>query len=169
MAVDSSNDIFEGVVLYTLSCIMSNLVATRAIDGGILKEMFNQFPYHRVDVNKPQPPTVRGTKVTFKETHSEAAILLRLLPLMMMNVMEDFDTVMDAHAHHWNVLLRLIQLVQLIMADSFTESMVTVLEKKIGDWLSEFHSKFPGFIMTPKFHYLVHYPSQVRRHGPPRK
>ena len=66
----------------------------------------------------------------------------------------------------YGVLTGLVDVVQQIMADEFTEESLTELEGRIEDWLKLYAQEFPMFSLTPKFHNLLHYPPQTRLHGP---
>ena len=161
---DCSHDIFEGVIIYALNTIFTSLVSLRVIDKTLITKMIHKFPYHRVDTNRPQPPTCSGD-VKFKETCSEAWTLLRLVPLMLKHVAED-EVIKKCKLH---LVADLIEIVQRVMAHSFTDADIEALAKAIEKWMRSFKSEFPEFRFKPKFHYLLHYASQIKAHGPPRK
>ena len=169
MPVDISHDLLEGVALYTINCVFSSLLALRLIDKTTLVNMVAKFPYHQTDTNRPVPPSVKNCSVVFRETHSETLTLIRLLPLMLKHAVEDSDEFVKACDSKLAIVTGLVQLIQLCNADKLKEADVVAMEKAVEEWLHMFHNEFPDFHIKPKFHMLVHYPSQVRKHGPPKK
>ena len=55
------------------------------------------------------------------------------------------------------------------MSNAISEEDLRDLTRLIEDWLGSFKKVFPEFELKPEMHYLIHYPSQVRKHGPPSK
>ena len=127
-----------------------------------------QFPYHRIDVNRPEPIRKVSHGLSVSQTCSETWTLLRLVPLMLSRIVKD-DKVRTDATEEFEVLRLLIDLVQRIMADKFSDSSIGDMKAAIEKWLVLFRRAFPGFHMTPKFHNLLHYPSQVEKHGPLKK
>lgn len=168
ISVDATHDLFEGIVLHTINLVLSSLLALRVVDGDMLNRMVQEFPFHQVDKNKPRPPRVSGKSVDVKQTCSEAWTLLRLLPLMIAFVTGEERLPVDGQLYV-SIISDLIELVQLIMAETISEADVAGLQNQISDWLLRLREVYPDFHMTPKFHYLVHYPSEIKKHGPPTK
>ena len=152
----------------SLENILTAGVQKKAFTLEALNLEINTFPYHRVDVNHPQRVQKASSGVNISATCSETWTLLRLLPLLLSKVIKEGQAKTDFH-EEFTVLVLLIDLVQHIMADEFSQSSVSKLVTAVKQWLTLFHRVFPDFQMTPKFHNLVHYPSQVRKHGPLKK
>ena len=99
------------------------------------------------------------------QTCSETWALLRTLPLILLVQLKGSMSGM-VEDEKFGVLTGLIDLVQMIMSDEFTEESLKDLEEKIDSWLKLYAQAFPAFKLTPKFQNMVHYPSQIRLHGP---
>ena len=169
MPVDASHDLFEGIVLYTLNCVLTSLLAHRLLDAVGIDRMVAQFPYHATDINKPQSPCFKGLRVEVKETCSEAWTFVRLLPLMVKAVWQGSEPYPEMLCTNMSIVSGLVEIVQIIMANVVMDEDVEALQIKIQDWLSLFRATFPESSIRPKMHYLLHYPSQIRKHGPPSK
>ena len=167
MPIDASHDLFEGVVLYTLNCVLTSLLVHRLLDATGIHRMVAQFPYHATDVNKPQPPSCKGLRVDVKQTCSEAWTFVRLLPLMVKAVWQSSMKYPETLQTVMKTISGLIEIVQIIMANVVMDQDVVALQIKIQDWLSLFRATFPECSIKPKMHFLLHYPSQIRKHGPP--
>ena len=168
---DATHDLFEkGVVTRTIEQVLEThikekVASLEGLNGGI-----QHFTYHRTDTNKPQPlRRLPGGKLSASETCSETWTLLRLLPLILLDTCPGALQVSLAANQKHAVLTSLIRLVMVLMADAFSEEDVEALQREVSAWLTAFHREFPSFQMTPKFHNLIHYPQQIRKHGPPCK
>ena len=168
---DATHDLFEkGVVTRTIEHVLEIHIKEKVTSLEDLNSGIRHFTYHRTDTNKPQPlRRLLGGKLSASETCSETWTLLRLLPLMLLNTSLGALQMSHAASQKHAVLTSLIQLVMVLMADAFSEEDIEVLQKEISAWLTGFHREFPSFQMTPKFHNLIHYPQQIRKHGPPCK
>ena len=52
-------------------------------------------------------------------------------------------------------------------APTLMEAELIKLQTAIEDWLESLDQVFPrDFAMIPKFHYMLHYVEEIRRHGP---
>lgn len=66
----------------------------------------------------------------------------------------------------WKSLLLLIKICKITLAPTCTKDMVFYLRLLIEEKLASFKILYPGANITPKMHYMLHYPSQILRHGP---
>lgn len=81
----------------------------------------------------------------------------RYLPLLIGDLVPDDD-------EHWENFLRLLVIVDYIMAPVCTEETVAHLGHQIELFLTEFKRLYPGSNLTPKMHYLIHYPHLMLRY-----
>ena len=87
---------------------------------------------------------------------------------MLSKIIKDSQAKADI-AEELLLLRLLIDLVQRMMADEFSDIGIEAMKASIEKWLALFHRVFPDFHMTPKFHNMLHYPAQVLKHGPLKK
>ena len=164
--VDATHDLFEkGVVGHALEQVLHHFVQMKLFSLDTLNKAIDLFPYHAIDKNSPVPVKKCTGGLTVSQTCSETGTLLRTLPLVLLAQMK-LDASVMAQDKKFEVLTGLIDIVQQIMSDEFTNETLADMENKIECWLLLFVQEFPTFRLTPKFHNMVHYPSQVRLHGP---
>lgn len=82
--------------------------------------------------------------------------LARLLPLM---IGKDISTDDD---HWWNYLL-LLEILDYVFAPTLTSQSVAHLKLLIDDHHQSFKKLYPTSPITPKMHYIVHYPELILR------
>ena len=80
----------------------------------------------------------------------------RYLPLLIGDLVPEDD-------EHWANLLNLCQIVDYIFSPKCTIGILDHLDHLIQLFLSQFVSLYPDETITPKMHYLIHYPSCIRR------
>lgn len=106
-------------------------------------------------VDKPSQLSLNGRRIVVKQTFTQMACLIRLLPLIVGDLVPPGDEA-------WEVLLDFLQCLQLICARVLSPGQIAYLE----DLLSSFgHKRRQVFNRedTPKHHYLYHYPKQMSR------
>ena len=164
--VDVTHDIFEsGVARCVTELVLNCLVREKVISLKDVNESIGSFPFHRVDANRPQFLSACGTKISMKQTCNETWVFVRLLPLILLDLFTKTE-LDNALKRKWSILTTFIRLVQIIMADCVRECDIQKLQSLIKTWQTIFCREFPEQRLTPKFHYMVHYPSQIRQHGP---
>lgn len=82
-------------------------------------------------------------------------LLGRLLPLMVGRYVPNHDK-------HWECYSLLLKILVIATAVEVTEDTVSTLSLLIEDYLFRYNSLYPG-TMTPKLHYLLHLPQQLKR------
>ena len=164
--VDISHDLFEnGVAQHTVQHVLDFFVFEDVITSEKVNEAIAEFPYHRTDKNRPSVFTTTGNKLRVSETCSEMWTLLRLMPLMLLTKMDE-NNIVGQVKHKWQLLTGLIYIAQRATADTLSEGDLESLSTSVPEWLADFKKEFPEFKMKPKFHHLVHYAGQWRKHGP---
>ena len=119
------------------------------------------FNFSQIDLkNKPVPfKIISSQDFKTKQTACEMWNLIRLLPLMLgLNIPVGNEV--------WACLVHFAQLVERLCANLFTQSDLVIFESEIKSFFSEFIDLFPEVNMKPKTHFLIHYPTMIRRSGP---
>lgn len=88
--------------------------------------------------------------------------LFRYLPLII------GDFVSDDSAMYWELFILAQEIVDILMAHKFTDTLLNYLSNNIERFLSGFLLLYPNLHLTPKFHFLLHFPSIIKKNGPPR-
>lgn len=80
----------------------------------------------------------------------------RLLPLMIGDkVPEDND--------HWLNFVRLRDIMDYLLAPVLTPDCIGYLKVQVQDHHETFKSLYPDCSITPKMHYLIHYPECIEK------
>ena len=83
---------------------------------------------------------------------------MRLLPLIIGGYVQEGNET-------WEILLTYLTIVRMIISQAFTEGELVLLQCSIESWLKQFKRRFGSIRITPKMHFLLHYPEQIRKHG----
>ena len=86
---------------------------------------------------------------------SQMWLLGRLLPLMVGQYVPNDDP-------HWVCFLELLSLLVLSTAVEVTSDSIIDLKMVVESYLFHYNELYPN-AMTPKMHYLLHLPEQMRR------
>ena len=154
---DVAHDLLEGVVPYTLCLVLDSLITNGVFSLEILNHRIGAFNFQ--ESNRPQPLKRTKGALKVKETAREAWTLLRTLSLVIGDLVPAEDT-------RWRVHIGLCELVEIILAPDFSEGDIVYLEQRVAEWLELIRDTFPDFRIKPKFHFLIHYGTHIRRHGP---
>ncbi|CAN7945872.1 unnamed protein product, partial [Ixodes hexagonus] len=161
---DAMHDIFEGGVGYVLRHVLSGLVQDRVLrkqDLGRITAF--EYGFHG---KKSAPVAVRETflsgKASLRGTASQRWCLFRLLPQLYA------DCIPEGNAH-WRVYLAYRQVVDIILAERIPRDCVPYLHVKVQEFLELYTTQYPNASVTPKLHYLLHYPKYILKYGPPRR
>lgn len=161
---DVMHDVLEGVIPSTIGLVCGDMISQGTISLEELNHAIHEFPYSRVDRNRPAPLRGEGKRVSVKQKASEAWCLLRLLPLILMSA--GVLSAAQSRVKVYSLVVQLIKIVLLLASFSVSLQQTDMLQDMVEAFLSEVLICFPSFRLTPKFHYLLHYPEQTRRHGP---
>ena len=158
---DILHDFLEGIVPVELALCIQEMIRLKYFTLDYLNNRIVSFPYEHADkVDKPKPIVkTYASKMTIGGNGHENAALLRLLPLIVGNVIPEGDGA-------WAVLMELKDLLELVLAPSFTEETIQYLQSKIRDHRQMLLEVFPQFRLRPKHHYIEHYPELIRCFGP---
>ena len=158
---DIAHDIFEGVAPLVIKWVLTALVRERrVVNMEELNGLIASFPYSHLDRNHPQTMTMKADGIAVKQTACECRCLIRLLPLVI-------GSRVPVLCEEWDAFLGLKEIVEYVCAPQLTNQQLVYLESFVEEWLASLSRVFPGqFKMTPKFHYIIHYASQIRQHGP---
>ncbi|XP_017320801.1 uncharacterized protein LOC108264015 isoform X1 [Ictalurus punctatus] len=154
------HDLLEGVVQYELKLFFEYLVKQDYVSLNTLSDRIQSFNYGYTDrKNKPS-----GVKMDNKSKHLglndiQSWCLLHNTPLI-------FGYVIERNKNHWNFLLLLIQIVNVVFSYTITDGMICYLKHLICDHHTLFKELFPDKRLIPKHHLMIHYPRYIKKIGP---
>ena len=156
---DIAHDLYEGVIPKVLSAVLTELVKKKVLTVADINKAITSFPYKSRDkCNPPQPLVWCGGEIRSNQTAKESYNLLRLLPIIL-----GYKVQADEVA--WEILIAFVEVVRFIVSPDFTDAELDQLQSDIESWLFNYFRHFEHLRVTPKFHYLLHYPQQIRKHG----
>lgn len=119
------------------------------------------FPYSPIDVrDRPSPisiNTIMSTDSKLKQSSGQMLVLLRILPFVLENL--------EVSAYR-QLIIELIEIVQIVFAPVISIATVSRLKLLIENHLKHWKELFPDHSVTPKQHYMIHLPSQIKSLGP---
>ena len=166
-SLDIMHIVLEGIVPVELSCILHGLcIDNKCLGLDILnKEVLLMWRKVTVEQTHKPPelskllPPGHGLMPSMKAVQYFA--FLKYLPLAIGKFVSEDNA-------HWQFLLHLSHLVDLIFARHFTRDMVLHLKDVIEDHLFTFVELYSCYSvkLKPKHHLLVHLPSIILKNGP---
>lgn len=158
---DVMHVILEGIAQLEVKCVLKHLVLSGQIDLDTFNSAILGFPYALTDVrDKPCPityTTLASNDNKIKQSSGQMLVLLRILPFLFGAVQKN---------QFVKFLLELIEIVQIIFAPVISLYTVSNLKVLIEQHLKHMKELFPEINITPKHHYLIHIPSQIKMLGP---
>lgn len=156
---DIAHDLYEGLVPLVISEVLTELIKSRLLTLEDINAGLVSFPYSlRDSQNPPQPLAYTRGAIKCNQTAKEAFNLVRFLPVVVGYLIPKGNPA-------WNILLKFVHVLRFIISPSFSEGDLSRLQDVIEDWVRCFFTHYPHRRVTPKFHYLLHYPNQIRKHG----
>lgn len=67
---------------------------------------------------------------------------------------------------HWEIFLEYREITDMLLAEEVPEAWIPYLEYRIEQFLQRYMSTYPDASVTPKMHFMVHYPRIVSQLGP---
>lgn len=158
---DIMHVILEGIAPLEIKCVLNHLVVSGQIDLDSVNSAILGFPYSPLDVrDRPSPisvSTLTSSDGKLKQSSGQMLVLLRILPF----VLESLEV--NAYIQ---LIIELIEIVQIVFAPVLSIVTVSRLKLLIENHLKHWKELFPDRNVTPKQHYMIHLPSQIKSLGP---
>ena len=156
---DIMHDLFEGVVPYELKLFIAYCTQGRnffSID--FLNDRIARFDFI---YDKPSLLDTNLCRSTMKirQSASQMMALCRYFPLLIADKIPEDD-------EHWVSYLLLLRICDVALTPLCTQDTIPYLAQLIEEKLRKFVELYPGSRLIPKFHYMIHYPSQIEKFGP---
>jgi len=153
------HDLFEGTVTRDVALIIKHFVKVdKYFTYEHLNRLISRFKYVGSDAeNKPCELKDNADKVGGHAVQNW--YFLRLLPLLV------GDRIRNKENPVWNLLLLLREIVDLVCAPAISLDQVALLKEYITDYLHRRVELFPDHRITPKHHYMAHYPGLIVQFG----
>lgn len=158
MSVDVMHDVNEGAVNYCLFDFFNAIINKKIATADDIQSRVRDFNYSET-YKRNKPSLINFDKFNLNQNASQMYCLIQNLPFMLSDLG-------DKLGEYWKPVETLLQCMQIIYSEEITENDVKKLTKLIDEHLSAVIRTF-GRTLTPKQHFLSHYPGTIRRMGPP--
>jgi len=158
---DLMHDILEGVIPLMLKLTILHLHSSGFVTIMQLNSQLESFKFGQNDC-KSQPVRIpvnfsRGDMMLPGKA-VEKLCMFRCLPFLVGCCVPPDDEV-------WKLYVGAREIVEILLAPAFPAGVLGFLALLIESFLYEFALKFPGK-MTPKLHFMMHYPRLIADYGP---
>lgn len=159
VGVDVMHDMFEGCCKYVMSFILVYYIKElKLFSLEVLNDRISCFDFGP-ESNKPCTLSMEHINVgKVKQSASEMLILIRYFALLIGDFVPLGEPI-------WDLYLTMRKVIDIMLSTSLEENNCTLLETLIGE-MNNMYLKYSKNNLKPKFHFLTHYPSIIRKHGP---
>ena len=160
--VSIMHDFWHGFAKVIALAVCDDLIRKRIVTLDGLNSIIKHFDYGFEEAKNRPNVFKRDSdgKLAIKVTFTECACLVRLLPQML------GDRVNAEEVKSWEVLLKLLDVASIVFAPVVSTAMVDELRDHISDFLAVLSTELPDVTITPKLHFLTHYPAMILELGP---
>lgn len=163
LCVDVMHDFAEGVIPLEMYLVLGRLIEERCFNLEELNARIQSYNYGFANrKNRPSPVKLSVITNPSGPSGQSAAQMMCLayhLPLIIGDkVPEDSE--------EWELYLQLINILKTVMAPSVSKAATFALKALICEHHRQFLRLFPERNLTPKQHFLTHYPRVLRALGP---
>ena len=158
---DVMHDLLEGIVHDELTLLLNHCISCKYFSVSKVNECIVSFDYgYSVSANKPAAiESVSALSVKVRQSASQMWLLARTLPLLVGHLVPVED-------HAWQCFHLLLNILDICTSHSSCANTVAYLITLIEEHHTMFKDVYPHASITPKMHFLVHYPEQILKFGP---
>ncbi|KAJ8018321.1 hypothetical protein HOLleu_43753 [Holothuria leucospilota] len=163
ISLDVMHDFLEGVIPLEMYLVVNELIQEEKFTLEELNSRISCFKYGFADQkNKPSPlkqSSLSNPGKSSGQTASQMMCLAFSLPLIIGNEIEEDCEI-------WELYLLLLDIFKIVMSPTLSLSATYALKALIRDHHQLFLNLFPERNLSPKQHFLIHYPRSLRCLGP---
>lgn len=153
------HDLLEGVVQYEIKLLFGYLTQHFMSEQDLLSRIYC-FDYGFLErKNRPTKIILESVGNGIGLNSIQTLCLVKNIPLL-------FGDIIPAGNKNWNLLLLLLQIMNIVFSPSLTLGMTIYLKHLIVDHHKLFKHLYPHRNLIPKHHFMIHYPSSIRKIGP---
>lgn len=155
-SADILHDILEGVVSYFLSSFLNHLIKNKITTEAIANQLIRDYNYGNI-WSKYKPSVIKPEKKRLNQSAMQLHCLIIHLPLIFIKYR---PKVVDM----WNALEELLRIIRIVFSHRIRDSDIERLKQSIEKHLTLLLEI--GLYLLPKHHFLLHYPTLIKRIGP---
>lgn len=158
---DLMHDCLEGCIKFGLMSSLSYFIYEKKyISLETLNKKIESFEYGEIEIHN-RPMTIKSEHLKHNVLHAtsrETYCFLRYITLLIGEFIPETETV-------WKYILKLKEMVDFILKDSFTNIEIICLKELIKDHHKLYIQCFK-MNLKPKHHFICHYPTVIKNSGP---
>lgn len=155
---DLMHDCNEGSIRFFLEELFIFWMQNNTLTADEIQRKIRDFNYGILH-SKNKPSLVNFDKKNLGQNASQLYLIMIHMPFI-------FYGVKDKIAAEWRLCERQLKIMQILYSKKIREADVLKLEKLIEEYLTELKPVL-NKPLQPKHHFLTHYPSLIRKMGPP--
>lgn len=159
-SIDIMHDINEGVIPKFMHTLLSSLIQSKLFNE---KEIVRKIQYFDFgDMYKRNIPSMVALgKENLGQNATQSKCLFFHIPYIFYEYRDD-----SRFADVWSIMGCLLRITQTIYSKKISERDLISLEEDIFTFVHTYKTKLYRNI-TPKIHFMIHYPNVIRQMGPP--
>lgn len=156
----------EGIIPYELGTVLYEFINVRKLMtlDDCNEKVCQMLSTMEVDKSNTPPqlnPITYGKDLSPKFAACEMMALLHIFTYLFGDLITDEDDL------HWKFVLQLQTVVNIVFAPTITESMLLYFSELYEEHLNIFKHLNTDLPIKPKQHFLIQFPSIIRKNGPP--
>lgn len=162
---DFMHVMLEGVLpLETRAFLRYVILEEHLVTRTQLNHLIKSFDYGHLKKDCPSEILDDHLDSSLKQNSLQHLALGHVLPFLLKPLVESHEGALE----RLNLLVTLLQICNLCLCYEFRVDDIALLEHMIMKHHTCFKLLYPETRLTPKFHYMIHFPSQTVNFGPPR-
>nr|XP_055035659.1 uncharacterized protein LOC129423418 isoform X1 [Misgurnus anguillicaudatus] len=157
--LDIMHDSLEGVAQYEVKLLFEYTSHSLISEASILQRVY-AFNYGYLDKNN------RQTKINLQQAGNSIGLNANQTLCLIRNIPLIFGDVVPVGDKHWNLMLLLLHIVNIVFSSCISEGMTIFLKHLIVEHHQLFKELYPSKNLIPKHHLMIHYPECIRLIGP---
>lgn len=155
---DIMHDILEGVIPHEMKALLFHFIKIcKYFTLNQLNERLSNYNYGYSEVS--DKPTPISDIDRLRQSAAQMWLLANLFPFLIGDLIPE-------DSEHWHCFLLLLRICSIAAAWTISSSTIEYLAILIEEHHLLFKKLYPDVTIIPKMHYMVHYPSQIRKFGP---
>lgn len=156
--VDVMHDVCEGAIPFLLFELFNHWIQMNILSGDAILHRIRDFNYGVLD-SRNKPLKLSLDKKNLGQNSSQLYCIMTHLPFIFSDIKEEMGD-------EWKVSESLLKCLTIIFSHQISETSIQKLEVLIEEHLNGVKEVF-GKTLIPKQHFLTHYPTFIRKMGPP--
>jgi len=160
MLHDPMHVLVEGICIKELENLLKYATIDRGIKLDEINERITSFKYSPIDTHD-KPNIIKKEHImkgSFDQSAGQMQTLILSLPFILGDLFSEND-------ENWLNFINLHQILNFCFCILYDDQTVRELDEKIVLYLRNFKRIYPNVNMTPKMHYLSHFPTQLDNFG----